>query len=97
MSDLSARVAKLESDVEYIKRDVSELRTDVRNANISLTSLDNTTRLIQQDLAGMKSQLNTMVTTDALKSAISSAINKQILWTITALFAALGVARWLFG
>ncbi len=27
---MEARIGKLETDVEYIKRDVSELRTDVR-------------------------------------------------------------------
>ena len=30
-SDMEARVARLESDVEYIRRDVSELKIDVRD------------------------------------------------------------------
>jgi hypothetical protein len=37
---LEARVAKLETDLEYVKRDVSELRTDMRDVRDRLTRIE---------------------------------------------------------
>jgi hypothetical protein len=33
---MEARIAKLESDVEYIKRDIGEIKTDVKEARKDL-------------------------------------------------------------
>jgi len=37
---LEARVAKLETDIEYVKRDVGELRTDMRDVRDRLTRIE---------------------------------------------------------
>lgn len=37
--DLEARVAKLESDVEYIKHDIAEIKTDIKDTRKDITSI----------------------------------------------------------
>ncbi|EJK83519.1 hypothetical protein PMI03_03174 [Rhizobium sp. AP16] len=39
---MEGRVAKLEADVEYMRRDVSELRTDMRDVRDRLTKIEST-------------------------------------------------------
>lgn len=64
---MEARVAKLEVAVEYIQRDVAEMRG-------SLDRLNNTTASIQTDLAVVKERLNHMPTTVAMWGAVAAVL-----------------------
>ncbi|MFW7194359.1 hemolysin XhlA [Enterobacter sp. BNK-29] len=38
--DMQARVAKLESDVEYIKRDIAEIKSDIKSMDSRLAEIE---------------------------------------------------------
>lgn len=38
--DMQARVAKLESDIEYIKRDIAEVKSDVKTIDSRLSTIE---------------------------------------------------------
>lgn len=40
--DMEARVAKLEAGIEYIQRDISELKGELRTVNTAITSIRTT-------------------------------------------------------
>ena len=48
--DMEARVAKLEVELDYIKRDVAETRTDMKAAVLRLGSIDASLATINQKL-----------------------------------------------
>lgn len=65
-SMLEARVAKLVSDVGYIRRDVDELRIDVKDISKNMTS-------VIEKLDNIKESLSKKPTTDAVDKKISDA------------------------
>lgn len=63
---LEARVAKLESDVSYIRRDVDELKADVK-------SIDRNMITVLERLEGIKESLAKKPSTDTVDRKISEA------------------------
>ncbi|WP_244634674.1 hypothetical protein [Erwinia persicina] len=63
---LEARVAKLESDVSYIRRDVDELKADVK-------SIDRNMILVLEKLESIKESLTKKPSTDTVDRKISDA------------------------
>lgn len=63
---LETRVAKLESDVSYIRRDIDELKLDVK-------SMSNNMTIALERLSSIKESLNNKPTTDAVDKKISDA------------------------
>ncbi len=63
---LEARVAKLESDVSYIRRDVDELKADVK-------SIDRNMIAVLERLDGIKESLAKKPSSDAVDKKISEA------------------------
>ncbi|MFJ5443575.1 hypothetical protein [Pectobacterium sp. CHL-2024] len=55
------RVAKLESDVEYIKRDVAEIKSDLKSAKTDISA-------IKQDLAVLKERSENFATKSDVES-----------------------------
>ena len=60
--NLEARVAKLESDVEYIKRDVSELKDDFKIFAESQNTTNQTLSNIDSKLAGIEGNFDSKLT-----------------------------------
>ncbi|WP_459582745.1 hypothetical protein [Dickeya oryzae] len=56
---LETRVAKLESDVSYIRRDIDELKLDVKSISTNMT-------IALEKLSSIKESLNNKPTTDAV-------------------------------
>ncbi|MGI8465580.1 hypothetical protein [Pectobacterium punjabense] len=106
------RVAKLESDVEYIKRDVSDIKGDLKSAKTDISA-------IKQDLAVLKERsenfaskndLDTLIArsenfatkTDiqTVRTEIQTAIAGQTKWIAATIIGttaiALAIARFLF-
>lgn len=63
---LEARVARLEVDVSYIRRDVDELRTDVKSINQNMI-------VALERLESIKENLNKKPSTDTVDKKISDA------------------------
>jgi hypothetical protein len=63
---LEPRVAKLESDVSYIRRDVNELKIDVK-------SIDKNMTIVLERLESIKESLNKKPSADAVDKKISDA------------------------
>lgn len=89
---LEARVAKLESDIGYIKRELSEVRADIRELKIDIGTIKTELALIKLQCHEIK---NHMVVSSELTAAINSAAHKHLFWTIAAIATALGLVKWM--
>lgn len=52
--DMEARVAKLESDVEYIKRDIGEIKENIKEIKSDQKSLDKRVGDVEQEIKTFK-------------------------------------------
>ncbi|MEN3258506.1 hypothetical protein AAH678_06835 [Sodalis endosymbiont of Spalangia cameroni] len=102
---LGERVAKLESDVEYIKRDVSDLKTDVRQISndVSAIKMDLTKALhMITEINGGIAEINgrmaskSDISAMASKGDITAATNKLLIWFMGYLAVLASIAKWLF-
>lgn len=64
--DMQSRVAKLESDVSFIRRDVDELKTDIK-------SIDRNMTIALEKLNAIKESIANKPSTDAVEKRISEA------------------------
>lgn len=95
-SMLEARVAKLEADVENIKTNLSEARADIRDLRISLDKTNRDVAVILQKQVDIDDKLSKKPSLSEVQNAISSAVNKQIVWTVGTGIAILGLAKFMF-
>ncbi|HGH4714084.1 TPA: hemolysin XhlA [Enterobacter roggenkampii] len=58
--DMQSRVARLESDVEYIKRDITEIKSDIKSIDSRLSEIEN----------GVKSMKTTFKASSAILSVV---------------------------
>jgi len=77
-SMLEARVAKLEADIEYIKRDISDIKTEQRTivANTSTSSSD--IKVVLQKLV----DIDTSLTSKAGKDFVESVVSGMKVWML---------------
>ncbi|OJW68212.1 MAG: hypothetical protein BGO64_12965 [Aeromonas sp. 62-46] len=88
---MESRVAKLESDVEFIKRDITELKGSIR-------SIETTVQDIRVLLEGMKTnqqtaldKLSKLDEKFATKVDLESRFNKMYLWLFGTVFTGCGL------
>lgn len=94
--DMETRLAVLESEVAHIKTDVSELKSDTKTVLSGISATQKDVAVILQKLVDIDSALSKKPSTNEMTAAITSAVNKQIIWTIGIALALLGLAKWIF-
>lgn len=82
---IEARVAKLESDINYIRRDVDEIKADVKSVSQNMT-------IVLERLESIKESLNKKPSTDVVDKKISDAKLSQIIWTIGSVLTLISVS-----
>ena len=93
---LEARVAKLEANVEDIKANLAEARADIRDLRNAFSDTKRDVAVILQKQVDIDEKLSKKPSLSEVNSAISSAVNKQIAWTVATGLAILGLAKFLF-
>lgn len=93
---LGVQVAKLQSDVENIKSNLSETRADVSRLRESSADTARDVAVVLQKIVDVDEKLSKKPSNSEVQTLISSAVNKQILWTIGTGFALLGIAKFIF-
>lgn len=93
---LEARVAKLEASVEDIKTNLAEIKADVREIRNSASNISRDVAVILQKQIDIDEKISNKASVNDMNATISSAINKQILWTIATGIALLGLAKYIF-
>ena len=94
--DMEKRIAVLEAEVAHIKSDVAELKGDVKKIRDDVATTTRDMAVVLQKLVDIDANLLKKPSTSEMSSAISSAANKQICWTIGVAFAILGIAKYIF-
>ncbi|EAM2888737.1 hypothetical protein C5V99_08605 [Salmonella enterica] len=80
---LEVRVAKLESNVEDIKANLSEARADIRDLRNISSETSRDVAVILQKQIDIDEKLSKKPSISDMDRAISSAANKQIIWTVS--------------
>lgn len=93
---LEARVAKLEANVEDIKANLAEARADIRDLRNAVADTKRDVAVILQKQVDIDDKLSKKPSLGEVNSAISSAVNKQIAWTVATGLAILGLAKFMF-
>ncbi|MGU9865418.1 hypothetical protein [Kluyvera ascorbata] len=93
---LEARVAKLEANVEDIKANLAEARSDIRDLRNAVADTKRDIAVILQKQVDIDDKLSKKPSVSEVNSAISSAANKQIAWTVATGLAILGLAKFIF-
>lgn len=93
---LEVRVAKLEADVENIKINLAEARSDIRELTKTASDTRVDVSVILQKLIDIDKDISKKSSSSEMSSAIAAASNKQIIWTISIAIAILGLARFMF-
>ncbi|HDV4565388.1 TPA: hypothetical protein RIN83_004490 [Escherichia coli] len=93
---LEARVARLEADVENIKTNLSEARSDISRLRDISADTSRDVAVVLQKIVDVDEKLSKKPSKSEVQALISSAVNKQILWTIGTGFALLGIAKYIF-
>ena len=93
---LEARVAKLEANVEDIKTNLAEMRADILDLRNALSDTRRDVAVILQKQIDIDEKLSKKPSLSEVNSAISSAVNKQIAWTVATGLAILGLAKFMF-
>lgn len=93
---LEARVAKLEANVEDIKSSVAELKADFRDLRNTSASTSRDVAVILQKQIDIDASLSKKPSVSDMNTAISAAVNKQIMWTVATGLAILGLAKFIF-
>ncbi|MDW5499765.1 hypothetical protein R6Y99_08175 [Pseudomonas lundensis] len=94
--NMNKRLAILESDVSHIKNDLATLKEDARKTNSVMADVKTDVAVILQKLVDIDKDLSKKPSSSEVTSAIVSATNKQIIWTIGIAMAILGLAKFLF-
>lgn len=94
--NMETRVAVLEADVSHIKTDITVLRDDVGKTKEDISSIKTDVSVILQKMVDIDNSLSKKPSKDEMTTAITSATNKQIMWTIGIAMAILGLAKFMF-
>ncbi|EOG7152737.1 hypothetical protein ACE3IK_21210 [Enterobacter hormaechei subsp. xiangfangensis] len=94
--DMEKRIALLESDVSHIKGDIADIKTDNRKLSSDTSDIRKDVAVILQKLVDIDEKLSKKPSNSEMTTAITSAVNRQIVWTIVTALAVLGLARWIF-
>lgn len=70
---IEARVAKLESDVEHIKADVSELKLTMLKVEGTVGSIDKSLAVLVEKFSGLKESVDKKPSSDSMDKKISDA------------------------
>ncbi|ELY2059347.1 TPA: hypothetical protein LTW44_003219 [Enterobacter hormaechei] len=93
---MEKRIALLESDVSHIKGDIADIKTDNRKLSSDTSDIRKDVAVILQKLVDIDEKLSKKPSNSEMTTAITSAVNRQIVWTIVTALAVLGLARWIF-
>ncbi len=93
---MDKRIAVLESDVAHIKIDISDIKADNRKSSTDAADTKKDVAVILQKLIDIDEKLSKKPSHSEMTTAITSAVNKQIIWTIVTAIGVLGLARWIF-
>lgn len=95
-----ARIARLESDVENIKTNLSETRSDVSRLRDTAAGIEKDVAVVLHKVSEANENLSKKPSKSEVESLIASAVNKQIAWTVgigfTLLALGLGIAKLIF-
>lgn len=89
---LEVRVAKLESNVEDIKANLSEARADIRDLRNMSSSTCRDVAVILQKQIDIDEKLSKKPSISDMSASISTAANKQIIWTVSVMIGISGLA-----
>ncbi|EMT0828644.1 hypothetical protein WMC13_004610 [Salmonella enterica] len=92
MLELEVRVAKLEANVEDIKANLAEARSDIRDLRNSSADTKRDVAVILQKQVDIDEKLSKKPSLSEMNNAISSAVNKQIIWTVATMLAISGIS-----
>jgi hypothetical protein len=93
---LEARVARLEADVENIKTNLSEARSDIARLRDTSADTSRDVAVVLQKIVDVDEKLSKKPSKSEVDASIAAAVNKQILWTIGTGIALLGLAKLIF-
>ncbi len=94
--NMESRLAVLESDVAHIKVDITDIKVDNRKSSSDTADIKKDVAVILQKLVDIDDKLSKKPSNSEMTTAITSAVNKQIVWTIVTAIGVLGLARWIF-
>lgn len=94
--NMERRIAVLEADVDNIKNSVSDLKIDQRKAASDISDIKKDVAVMLQKLVDIDDKISKKPSTSEMTTAITSAVNKQIIWTVVTAIGVLGLARWIF-
>ncbi|MDZ9692649.1 hypothetical protein SND98_22765 [Escherichia coli] len=83
-------------DVENIKTNLSEARSDISRLRDISADTSRDVAVVLQKIVDVDEKLSKKPSKSEVQTLISSAVNKQILWTIGTGFALLGIAKYIF-
>ncbi|EKE6304156.1 hypothetical protein OWC81_003803 [Salmonella enterica subsp. enterica serovar Schwarzengrund] len=89
---LEVRVAKLESNVEDIKANLSEARVDIRALRNTSSGTSRDVAVILQKQLDIDEKLSKKPSISDMDRAISTAANKQIIWTVSVMVGIAGLS-----
>ncbi|AKL09765.1 hypothetical protein AB184_30755 [Klebsiella oxytoca] len=94
--DMDTRIALLESDVARIKGDISDIKTNNQKLSSDTADIKKDVAVILQKMVDIDEKLSKKPSNSEMSTAITSAVNRQIMWTIVTALGVLGLARWIF-
>ncbi|MFP7606999.1 hypothetical protein [Serratia quinivorans] len=95
-NNMETRVAILEADVGHIKTDIAKLKDDLSKTKDDISDIKRDVAVILQKMVDIDKDLSKKPSSSEMTSAITSATNKQIIWTIGIAMAILGLAKFMF-
>ncbi|EAC1624819.1 TPA: hypothetical protein R0F50_005463 [Klebsiella pneumoniae] len=93
---METRIALLESDVARIKGDISEIKAGTQKLSSDTADIKKDVAVILHKIVDIDEKLSKKPSNSEMTTAITSAVNRQIMWTIVTALAVLGLARWIF-
>ncbi|MCZ5921523.1 hypothetical protein O5287_28380 [Escherichia coli] len=79
-----------------MKTNLAEMRADIRDLRNALSDTRRDVAVILQKQIDIDEKLSKKPSLSEVNSAISSAVNKQIAWTVATGLAILGLAKFMF-
>ncbi|STV06491.1 Uncharacterised protein [Klebsiella pneumoniae subsp. ozaenae] len=87
---METRIALLESDVARIKGDISEIKAGTQKLSSDTADVKKDVAVILHKIVDMDEKLSKKPSNSEMTTAITSAVNRQIMWTIVTALACWG-------